>query len=287
MWLAGKTSARLTFLSTLNVTREALPNLAEADRLQVESAAQKAGERILDELVRKARAGGVEARQKLALGRPWLEIVRQVLCDKHDLLLIGTRDRKGLSRMLFGSTAVKVVRRCPCPVWVTKPEGGSEPLKVLVASDLSPVSDKALGLVAHLARGGMPMKIHLLHIVDFPLDHIWSTSLSSAKEEAYRRGVRTAAERALQEQIDRADARTLSPAVEVHLMDDPGRLPDEGILCFLRQHPVDLLVMGTIGRSGVYGAMIGNTAERLLPELPCSLLAVKPAEFICPVRLEA
>jgi universal stress protein E len=33
------------------------------------------------------------------------------------------------------------------------------------------------------------------------------------------------------------------------------------------------------------GVMIGNTAERILPELTCSLLAIKPLEFVCPVRL--
>jgi universal stress protein E len=211
-------------------------------------------------------------------------MIRQVLRDQHDLLLIGTRDRKGLGRTIFGSTAIKLVRRCPCPVWVTKPEDSHSPLNVLVASDLTPVAENVLRLIAQLARL-TPVKVHLLHVVDFPLDHIWCTGLPDVKSEEYRASVRQKAEEALQAQINRANARALSPAVEVHLMDDLGGLPDEGILDFLRKNQIDLVAMGTIARSGILGVMIGNTAERLLPELTCSLLAVKPAEFVCPVKL--
>ncbi len=43
--------------------------------------------------------------------------------------------------------------------------------------------------------------------------------------------------------------------------------------------------MGTVARSGVWGALLGNLAERLLPELRCSVLAAKPADFHSPVQV--
>ena len=49
----------------------------------------------------------------------------------------------------------------------------------------------------------------------------------------------------------------------------------------------DLLVMGTIARTGIPGVIVGNTAERLLPQIPCSVLAVKPADFKSPITLES
>ncbi len=266
LWLGGKTSARLTFFSALNLTTEALPQLEEADlRLLTHTAERNAGQ-ILRGLVGQARAQGIEAE------------------GKHDLLLVGTRDRTGMGRMIFGSTAIKLVRRCPCPIWVAKPEPEPAQWNILVASDLAPVSEKALALAVRLSELH-PATIHLLHVVDFPLDRIWCTGLPDAKEEEYRRNVRHAAEQALQGQIDRAGARGLTPAVQIHLVDDPGGLPDEGIIGFIRKNTIDLLVMGTIGRSGISGVMIGNTAERILPQLTCSLLAVKPETFVCPVRL--
>jgi universal stress protein E len=284
LWLASKMNARLTFFAALNLTTESLPYLEESDRRHLTQSTEQAAAAVLNDLVRQAEGQGIKAGEKLALGGSWLELIRQTLREKHDLLLVGTRDRKGLGRMLFGSTAIKLVRRCPCPVWVAKPESIPTPLNILVASDLSPVAEDALGLAVHLAQV-TPAKIYLLHVVDFPLDHIWSTGLPDAKEDAYRRDMRSQAEQTLQTQVDRAGARDLTPAVQVHLIDDMGGLPDEGILGFIQTHKIDLLVMGTIGRSGIPGVMIGNTAERILPDLTCSLLAVKPAGFVSPVRL--
>ena len=45
--------------------------------------------------------------------------------------------------------------------------------------------------------------------------------------------------------------------------------------------------MGTMARSGIAGLLIGNTAERVLRKLPCSVLAVKPDGFVSPERLES
>jgi universal stress protein E len=284
LWLASKTSSRLTFFSTLDLSLETLPQIEQADFHYLTSTAEQTAAKILRGLVQQARAQGIEAVDKLALGRGWLELVRQVLRDRHDLLLIGTRDRHGLERMLFGSTAVKAVRRCPCPVWVVKPDGEPSPLKILVASGLDPVSEEGLRLAIELARV-TPAVVHLLHAVDFPLDRHWSTGLPDAKEEAYRRRVREHAVKELEGQIDRAGARSLSPPVQLHLVDEAGLLPDEEILRFIKEKAIDLLIMGTIARGGLAGVMIGNTAERLLPELSCSLLAVKPKDFVSPVRL--
>jgi universal stress protein E len=284
MWLGAKTSARLTFFSALELSLETLPQLERTDYHYLTTSAEQTAAKVLRGLVQRARGKGIEAEDKLAVGQGWLELVRQVLREHHDLVLIGTRDRKGLEWMLFGSTAVKVLRRCPCPVWVVKPGGEPSPLKIVVASGLDPAAEEGLRLAAELAQVA-PAEIHLLHVVDFPLDRRWATALPDAREEAYRRRVREHAVKELEGQIDRTGARRLTPPVQVHLMDEIGILPDEGMLLFLQKNPMDLLVMGTIGRGGIAGVMIGNTAERMLPQLSCSLLAVKPKDFVTPVKL--
>jgi universal stress protein E len=284
LWLAPKTSSRLTFFSALDLSPEALPQIEQADFHYLTTTAEQTAAKVLHGLVEQARAKGIQSVEKMALGSGWLELVRQAIRDHHDLMLIGTRDRKGLEWMLFGSTAVKVVRRCPCPVWVVKPDGEPSSLKILVASALDPVAEEGLRLAAEMARA-IPAEIHLLHAVDFPLDRHWSTGLPDAKEEEYRRRIREHALKELEAQIDRAGARMLSSPVRLHLLDELGILPDEAILKFITENAIDLLVMGTNARGGIAGVMIGNTAERLLPELKCSLLAVKPKDFVSPVRL--
>ncbi len=69
---------------------------------------------------------------------------------------------------------------------------------------------------------------------------------------------------------------------KVHFLIEP---PDFAIMNYIEQHDIDLLVMGTVGRAGISGFITGNTAERLLPRIPCSLLAVKPPDFKSPVSL--
>lgn len=63
-----------------------------------------------------------------------------------------------------------------------------------------------------------------------------------------------------------------------------GRAP-ETIETFVREKSVDLVVMGTVSRTGLSGLLIGNTAQQILDRIECSVLAVKPDNFICPIQL--
>jgi universal stress protein E len=49
---------------------------------------------------------------------------------------------------------------------------------------------------------------------------------------------------------------------------------------------VDCIVMGTVARTGVRGFIMGNTAETILEQIACSVLAIKPPGFVTPVTLE-
>jgi nucleotide-binding universal stress UspA family protein len=50
-----------------------------------------------------------------------------------------------------------------------------------------------------------------------------------------------------------------------------------------RRLRADIVVAGTVARSGLARALFGNTAEQLLRFLPCDLLILKPPEFVCRV----
>jgi len=57
------------------------------------------------------------------------------------------------------------------------------------------------------------------------------------------------------------------------------------ILDYTRRADVDLLVMGTVGRGGIDGLLIGNTAEMVFEDIQCSVLALKPEGFVTPISL--
>ena len=66
------------------------------------------------------------------------------------------------------------------------------------------------------------------------------------------------------------------------LKGEPGHLIPE----LAAKLEVGLIVMGTVSRTGVAGLLIGNTAERILRQVDCSVLTVKPDGFVTPVRLD-
>ena len=71
-----------------------------------------------------------------------------------------------------------------------------------------------------------------------------------------------------------------STADNVHLVKGrPARIISE----YARKQGADLIVMGTLGRTGIPGLMIGNTAEDVLRQSQTAVLAVKPAGFVSPV----
>jgi len=79
-----------------------------------------------------------------------------------------------------------------------------------------------------------------------------------------------------------ADYGMTSADPGVHLVQDE---PAPAILETARANEVDLIVLGTVGRSGIPGMFIGNTAEEVLQGTRASILAVKPTGFVSPVTL--
>lgn len=282
IWLAGHLAADLTFFAAIDVsaaTQELLHDGFGRASRNVEDEAQL----VLGELVSRAKHDGVEAKYKLVFGQPWLEIIRRVEREGQDLVIVGTRDLGAAGRMLFGSTGIKLLRYCPCPVWITKPDPDWETFNVLVASDLSDVAQDAL----QIAVGGGQLadcKIHLLHAIDFQIDrHLWLTGLPEEQIDEFRQRKRAETEQALHEQLAQTDHRTLKYGVQVHVVEGPA---DVVIEQAIQDYDIDLLVMGTMARTGISGMIMGNTAERLLPGVTCSVLAVKPADFISPVQAD-
>ncbi len=285
VWLAKRSGARLLLLAALNISEEALHHLEEEQRTHVRRTVEERANGALAELVARARREGVQAEGRLILGKPWLEIIRQVLRGRHDLVVVGTHQRSGLQRLLFGSTALKLLRRCPCPVWVVRQGHGARPLNTLVATDLKPSGDNAVRL--GLALGGlMGVPVHVLHAVEYHLDYLWGAMDAFPDEANYHARVRASADQKLREQLARVGVQPGGPGVEVHLAEAVGG-PDAAIQQFCEARHIDLLVMGTIARGGIVGITIGNTAERLLPQVSCSVLAVKPPDFVSPVKLDS
>jgi universal stress protein E len=70
------------------------------------------------------------------------------------------------------------------------------------------------------------------------------------------------------------------PAAQTHVQEG---MPEDVIPALAAQLDAEMVVIGTIGRTGLSAAIIGNTAEHVIDRLDCDVLAVKPAGFVCPL----
>ena len=275
MWLAAANASRLTFFHVLPSVATQLD--AETQMLLQEFHGKRTVEdhakEVLAKLAESARKEGLDAESAVADGYSWLETIRRVLRDNHDLVIVGTRRMGPVKSMLAGSTGIKLLRKCPCPVWVTKPNQRVE--SILVAHDLRSVGDLALDLGISMASL-KNAQLHVVHAAEYPgYDYMFAANVSAERKEAYQ----AEAEQHIQSQLAKAE---LTLPAKVHFSVES---PDVAIMNCIEQHSVDMLVMGTVGRTGISGFFTGNTAERLLPRIPCSLLAIKPPEFMSPISI--
>lgn len=271
--LAKESGANLCLMSALDVSAGTQKMIEEyqGSEPNVVDAAQG----VLQNLVTQASEEGVRAEAVVCFGKSWLTLIQRTISQQHDLVVVGTRNPGPLERMLYGSTAMKLLRYCPCPVWVTKPVAGIGFRNILVAHDLSEVGHDSLRLGASLAalHGAKLLVIHGLELT--PSFGIPPAGFSEAEQQ-----IRLEAAR--QRIMDDVASLHPKPVPDIHVVTGQ---PEEAILRMIEENAVDVVVMGTRGRSGVSGMLIGNTAERLLPRLTCSVLAVRHADFVCPVSL--
>lgn len=231
---------------------------------------------VLEQAAAPLRAAGLEIEIDVCSESAWLALVRRMLRDEADLALVSKRAQEIRDGRPLGSVAMKLLRKSPGAVWAVQPGSPTPPRRILAATALDDVGRRVLDVAASLAdRGGAE-----LHVV-----HAFSLPMSATHEPGFDESVFVESRRAECTERIRERLRDTPVAGKAHIhagLTSPTRAVLEAVS---RVEP-DLVVMGTISRGGVAGLLVGNTAERLLGRLDCSILAVKPDDFVCPVRLD-
>lgn len=255
-----------------------------SDHQRRASVEQHEAEQLLAGLQEDYADSGAQITGSVVFGTAWLEILRMAGASRKTLIVCGTRTNSAVRRLLFGSTAMKLLRNAPGPVWLVKPRiDDDSKLDVLAATDLSDVGADVIAAGVTLGRA-LPIQLTVMHVLDLPSDRrIARTGATQEDIAQWREQAEQEAEQELQEQLAGTDARSLEHGVQTQLAEG---VPDACLLSAIEELDIDLLIMASSGRGGIPGMLFGNTAERLLPELDCSLLTLKPAEFDCPVRLD-
>ena len=289
--LANKNKAKLTIVDVI----DELPDRIK-DYLDIISAEE------LEDLVAQERVEEIHALIKTfepgtsfrpviktLVGKPHVEIIKEVLRNKHDLVMKTPEGKGDTKEALFGSIDINIMRKCPCPVWMIKPTESKRYSRILAAVDPEPDNQNSNELnnnIMELAVSLAELEGSELHIV-----HVWSLfgektlrgSRFKKKEDEINKLVKDAENhhRKLTDELLR-----YFPLNKIHhKIHLPKGEPGELIPEVAEKEKIDLIVMGTVCRTGLPGFIIGNTAESILYKVDCSVLSIKPYGFISPVTL--
>jgi nucleotide-binding universal stress UspA family protein len=239
---------------------------------------------LLDTRADHLRQQGLDVDTDIRWGTPWLEVTHAVLRNGHDLVVKTAEGALRKRRWLFGSTALHLIRKCPAAIWVVGRTGGADARRVLAAVD--PGDEPTRTEVARrvldvgLLMSGPDGDLHAVSAWSAP--HVHFLRSRAVPDEAITRYVRDAREMArtgLQRAVHAAGGPLWSG--RVHLVEGE---PEQVIPAFVTRHKIELVVMGSVGRVGLEGILIGETAETVIRSVQCSVLVVKPHGFVSPVR---
>jgi universal stress protein E len=233
---------------------------------------------------------------EIRVGKRYLEAIRGVLKNGYDLLIKPAANPTWTNR-LFGSDDMHLLRKCPCPVWLMKAPEKSKYSSILAAVDFDllvtrpseyDLNREILELAASSSLSDFA-SLHIVHAWEAPAKRMLAsrggvspegvTDYVEREQARHRKELYRLAEE-LGEWIGKDAYDSLSP--RVHLPEGPAKKVIAPLAVQLR---ADLVVMGTVARTGIPGLIIGNTAEAILDQLTCSVLAIKPPGFKTPVKI--
>ena len=227
------------------------------------------GETVVTEAAERLAAAGVDHETDVVQGNPAPTIAEYAERAAHDLVVMPTQGREGVSRYLLGSVSEKVVRLSSVPVLTARmrpDELLTFPYEdVLIPTDGSPAATEAVEHGLRLAAS-LDATVHGVSVVDDsafgPDDHV----LSAGREAV--------AENALDDLVAAATEHGIS-TVERHV--ERGA-PVEAIVDRIRASGAHAVVMGTTGRRGTERVLLGSVAERTVRSAPVPVVTVRGGE---------
>ena len=237
-------------------------------------------------LAESIRGKGIDVSSKVLIGKASDEIVKEVIRGENNLVIAIAKGKNSKRNGSFGHTATRLLRQCPCAVWLVAPS--SRPKFKHILGCVDPASVEGVDTELNDKIFELSLSISKYHDGRFSILRAWhmddeallgarlQLEVTAQYAEDEERHHRNKLDTFLEQHESSSDADN------VHLV--KGKT-EEAICAFVDASAVDLLVMGTVARKGMGGYFIGNTAEKILSQLECSLLALKPYGFKSSIKV--
>ncbi|MEL6686999.1 MAG: universal stress protein [Pseudomonadota bacterium] len=233
-------------------------------------------------------------------GLAYMKVIERVQLYNHDLVVVHAQQEEGPLKRLFVSEEMQLLRKCPVPVLITK-KADAPFTHVFASIDFDhddtdeskdtkrKLNDSIIDIAASIADHD-GAKLDIANVFTVPGEGAMVAGwipMSPENLSDYANNCRSAAKDQLTAAFKAGAERTKLPvfdsdSAQTVLLQGRARVE---IPLAVEKSGADLVVMGTVGRVGVPGFLIGNTAETILRSIECSVLALKPEGFVSPVTV--
>lgn len=280
--LAKRTGAAVTaFMSIYDFSYEMTTMLSKDEREAMREAVIKDREAWLADMVKGFSDVSIQTKV-LWHNRPYEAIIKTVLAHDYDLVIKSTHQHDTLKSVIFTPTDWHLIRKCPAPLLLVKDHAWPDQGNIIAA--VNSVSDNE-----------QHQELNKRIITDAQ----FLCELANAKLSLVNTYPATPVNIAIE--IPEFNPSQYNEAVKKHHEDETFALaetysidksdciikeglPEDVIPYVAKEKDAELVVIGTVGRTGLSAALVGNTAEHVIDSLDCDVLALKPDGYKSPLE---
>lgn len=250
-----------TFLSVLTV----IPDIKDSP-IPLDKIKESIHRLLMDIEAESKKRGVVNLESKAVIGSPFDRIIEEANIQNANLIMLGSGDKENKSAYTLGITAEKVMRKASKPVWVVKKGSRHTIENILCAVDFSDASNRALQNAIFLSKA-FNAGLTILTVIE-SLSNIYP---GRPIVEPQTQGIYVKdRENEFRKFLGGFDLS----GVRWEKLIQRGS-PDAEILGAVRERTPDLLIMGSEGKTGISRILMGSVAEKVVRELPCSVITFK------------
>jgi nucleotide-binding universal stress UspA family protein len=201
-------------------------------------------------------------------------IVEYAKTNEVDFIVMGTHGRRGMRRLLLGSVTEEVVRRSPCPVLTTRTHKDAWSLpradRILVPVDFGSSTRQIIGVASRMAEhyGAAITLGHVVNLEYYPYYGFGSDAYPEIKKSMIE---------ASEEKLIELATELQGAGLDVSWKTIKGH-PAAALRQLAEEADIDLIVIGSHGRSGFDRAMVGSVSEKVLRSAHCPVMIVNTGD---------
>lgn len=285
LFLAHLTQAKVTALASIyDFSYEMTTILSGEERESMRLCVVKDRQQWLDKLIAENNPNNTAVTSEVIWhNRPFESIISTVLKNKHDIVIKATHQHDKLKSVIFTPTDWHILRKCPCPVLLVKDHDWPNEGNIIAALNVASDEEEHLSLNQKITEQALSLSKTIqanVHLVNsFPGAPInISIEIPEFNMLDYQNNMKQHHVKAMKKHAEEHQILETNTHVEEGL-------PEDIIESKATELDSELVVLGCVGRTGISAALIGNTAENVIDQLNCDLLALKPDGFISPITL--